>query len=123
VTVYLQAESGDGGMSVDFVTTTPNYFFGPNPQYRAELSGSDRVGEHLSSSGSFFLLSHPIFLPEIKIFFQHCFQGEEEDQTKPFYIGMTPWAGGTYTVRVSTHKKVGFCFHLPPPLCYTFPLF
>jgi hypothetical protein len=77
LTVYLDCPGGDGGLAADWSEPTPNYYYGPNPQYQSEFAGSD--------------LLH----------FQRCF---EEDGVVPLYFTVNQWSIAEYYIRVSEKK-------------------
>jgi hypothetical protein len=82
LSVYLDCEVGDGGIAADWTITTPNYYYGPNPQYQSEFAGSDII--HI----------------------QRCF--EEEEGVVPFYFTLNQWSIGEFVLRITENKKPFF---------------
>jgi hypothetical protein len=80
LTIYADCEDGDAGLAGDWTITTPNYYYGTNPQYHSEFAGSD--------------ILH----------FQRCF---EDDGVVPFYFTLNQWSIGKFVLRVS-EKKTSF---------------
>jgi hypothetical protein len=78
LTIYLQADQGDGGLCGSFDDKFPSYYTGA-PDYQSELAGSDYI------------------------ITQRCY---DEDGTGAFYSAVFAWAGAPYyAVRFTVNKE------------------